>query len=80
MLLIDSLYYILLLYIDMLEEFEQAYLLLSSLYVEQGKPDEARELCKLCLKYNESCRLKLRSVYNHLIISSLKPFVVSSSN
>ncbi len=48
----------------MMEEFEQAYVLLSNQYVEQGKYDAARELCKLCLKYNESCRLKLRPFHN----------------
>eukprot|EP00898_Chlorokybus_atmophyticus_P001805 jgi/Chlat1/2625/Chrsp178S02467 len=36
-------------------EFERAWLLLADMYVQGGKHDVAKELCRRCLKYNKSC-------------------------
>jgi len=41
--------------IDDGEDFEKANLLLAKFYVDQGKPDLAKELCKRCLATNKSC-------------------------
>eukprot|EP00941_MAST-03F_sp_MAST-3F-sp1_P006174 g6174.t1 len=37
------------------EEFENAYLMLATIYIESKKFDLALELCKRCLKHNKSC-------------------------
>jgi len=37
------------------DEFERAWLSLASMYVKGGKFDLAQDLCRKCLKYNQSC-------------------------
>lgn len=37
------------------EEFEEAYLMLATIYIRSKKFDLALELCKRCLKHNKSC-------------------------
>ena len=37
------------------DDFEKAWLMLASTYIKSGKHDVAEELCRKCLKYNQSC-------------------------
>lgn len=39
------------------DEHERAWLLLADLHLQNGKHDQASEICRRCIKYNRSCAL-----------------------